>query len=351
MKFIFELAHPKHYYQFRATMHRLESEGHKILVVARDKDVLLKILEEENRAYAIYGQHGKRMLRKFTALPELFITYYKIVKKFGPDVIVSKASPYAAIISKFYQVKTAITPDSEVVTLTNKFVAPHSDVVITPKTFKVDFGQKHRFINGFFEDCYLHPSIFTPNAAVLDTLQLKPGQPYFILRFIGWTANHDVNNFGFSAEEKEKLVARLEPHGQVFISSEAALPENLEKYRIKIPASQMHSALHFAKIYVGDSQTMATESALLGTPSVRYNSFVGPNDMSNFIILENQYGILKNCASFADVENHIDGLLANPGSKQTWLKKRQSYYEQVGDVNEQIVNELVCQSLSTNYAN
>ncbi len=340
MKFIFELAHPKHYYQFRAAMRILESEGHEILVVARDKDVLLKILEEENRAYAIYGQHGKSMLRKFTALPELFITYYKIVKKFRPDVIVSKASPYAAIISKFYKVRTAITPDSEVVTLTNKFVAPHSDIVITPKTFQINFGEKHRYINGFFEDCYLHPSVFMPNEAVLDTLKVKPGQPYFILRFIGWTANHDVNNFGFSAEEKEKLVAQLEPHGKVFISSEAALPENLEQYRIKILASQMHSALHFAQIYIGDSQTMATEAALLGTPSVRYNSFVGPNDMSNFIILENDYSVLKNCATFKEVQSHVQSLLADSKSKQKWLKKRQSYYEQVGDINQQIVYEL-----------
>lgn len=341
MNILFELTHPKHFYQFRPVIHILEKEGHKIRIIARDKDVLLQILQEQNLSYELYGQHGKSMLKKFTVLPELFIIYAKIVRSFKPNLIVSKASPYATIIGRIFGIKTVVFPDSEIVKLTNKFVAPHSDVVITPKTFKVDFGQKHRFINGFFEDCYLHPSVFTPNAAVLDTLGLKPGQPYFILRFIGWTANHDLNNFGFSAEEKEKLVAQLEPHGRVFISSEAALPENLEKYRIKIPASQMHSALHFAQIYIGDSQTMATESALLGTPSVRYNSFVGPNDMSNFIILENQYGILKNCASFGEVQSHVDALLADPGSKKAWLEKRESYYEQVGDVNQQIVDELV----------
>ena len=340
MKYLFELTHPKHYYQFRPIINALEKDGHQVMVIARDKDVLLNILQEENRPYALYGQHGKSLLRKFTVLPKLLWSYAGIVRKYKPGLIVSKASPYAAIMGRFFGIKTVIFPDSEVVTLTNKFVAPNSNLVITPKTFKVNFGKKHRTVAGFFEDCYLHPSVFTPDEAVLSTLKLQKGQPYFILRFIGWMANHDVNNFGFSAEEKKKLVVQLESHGRVFISSEAALPENLEKYRIKIPASQMHSALHFAQIYIGDSQTMATEAALLGTPSVRYNSFVGPNDMSNFIILENQYGILKNCASFAEVQVHVEQLLADPASKATWLKKRQDYYDQVGNVNRRIIEYL-----------
>ena len=37
----------------------------------------------------------------------------------------------------------------------------------------------------------------------------------------------------------------------------------------------MHHALYFAQIYIGDSQTMAAEAAVLGTPSIRFNDFVG----------------------------------------------------------------------------
>ena len=48
MKYIFELNHPKHYYQFKYIMQSLQKQGHEILVLARDKDVLLKVLEEEN---------------------------------------------------------------------------------------------------------------------------------------------------------------------------------------------------------------------------------------------------------------------------------------------------------------
>lgn len=341
MKILVELAHPKHYYQFRAVLLFLEKNGHEITLLARDKDVLLKILQEENRPYLIYGRHGKSMFQKFFALPMLLLTYYRIARRQRPDMLVSKASPYAVIISWFYKVKTVITPDSEVVTLTNKFVAPASTAVITPATYGLDFGQKHKRFSGFFEDCYLHPSIFEPQKGVVEKMNPEKGKPYFILRFISWNANHDVNNYGFTADEKRTLVGLLQPYGSIFISSEGALPEELEPYRIKIPANQMHTVLHHAALYIGDSQTMATEAALLGTPSIRYNSFVGPNDMSNFIILEQKFDLLRNCASFQQVLDTAGQLLAADDTKTDWLRKRADYYAVAGDVNQQIVSFLL----------
>lgn len=37
----------------------------------------------------------------------------------------------------------------------------------------------------------------------------------------------------------------------------------------------MHHVMAFASLYVGDSQTMAAEAGVLGTPFVRFNDFVG----------------------------------------------------------------------------
>lgn len=338
MKILFELTHPKHYYQFRTVIRTLKESGHQLKVLARDKDVLLAILKEENLDYAIYGEHGKSITEKLTVLPRLLITYYRLIREFKPDLIVSKASPYAAIIGRFTRLKTIITPDSEVVTLTNKFVAPESTLVITPVNYGVDFGEKHKRFDGFFEDCYLHPNAFIPNQNLLQTIGINLSKPYFVLRFIAWNANHDVNKFGFSEIEKIALVKKLLPYGTVYISGEGDLPEEIRKYRINIPASAMHQVLHYASMYIGDSQTMATESALLGTPSIRYNSFVGPNDMTNFKVLEYTFHLLRNFNHFADLLNYIDTLLQDCTAKERWLKKRESYYEEVGDINEVLVS-------------
>ena len=38
---------------------------------------------------------------------------------------------------------------------------------------------------------------------------------------------------------------------------------------MNIDPSDMHHALAFASLYIGDTQTMAAEAAVLGTPSIR----------------------------------------------------------------------------------
>ena len=125
----------------------------------------------------------------------------------------------------------------------------------------------------------------------------------------------------------------------VYISSEKELPEELKEYKLPTPASAIHSVLAFADLYLGDSQTMATEAALLGTPAIRSNSFVGENDMSNFKMLENKYGLLRNIASFDEVLKTVQEF-SETSRKSEWMQKKEAYYASVGDINKEIVTIL-----------
>lgn len=333
MKYIFELNHPKHYYQFKYIMQMLQRNGHKVHVLARDKDVLLNVLQEEKVQYEIFGVHAKNMRDKVLATPKLVLNYLKIAKREMPDVIVSKASLYGTLVARLIGAKAIIFPDSEVVTLTNKVVVPMCSYVVTPATFGLDFGKKHIRIKGFFEDCYLAPSVFQPNEEVVKQYGLE--KPYALFRFVGWYANHDVNNSGFTAEQQRTMLQVAEQKMHVYISSEKKLPEDLEKYKLPTPAAEIHSVLAHADLYVGDSQTMATEAALLGTPAIRSNSFVGPNDMTNFIVLEKQYDLLRNIRDYEGVVDTIQDMIQN-SRKQEWETKKDAYFQKVGDANQQI---------------
>jgi len=97
--------------------------------------------------------------------------------------------------------------------------------------------------------------------------------------------------------------------------------------------------LAFADLYLGDSQTMATEAALLGTPAIRSNSFVGPNDMTNFKVLEENYSLLRNIRRFEDVLPVVTDFACN-SRKSEWQQKQSAYFEAVGDANMQIVQWL-----------
>ena len=221
--------------------------------------------------------------------------------------------------------------------MTNKYVVPLATKVVTPGSFGLDYGKKHVRIGGLFEDCYLAPSVFRPDDSIV--AQYKLERPYAVLRFVGWYANHDVANNGFTLEQKKQLIAAIAPHMRVYISSEKALPEELQQYRLPTPANKIHHVLAFADLYLGDSQTMATEAALLGTPAVRSNSFVGPNDMTNFKVLEEKYGLLCNIRAFEDVLAKVSEMAAQ-SRKAEWMAKRERYFEKVGDANAQIVKIL-----------
>ena len=334
MKYIFELNHPKHYYQFKYVMQILKSRGHEISVLARDKDVLLNVLQEEHVGYTVFGKHRKTMLSKVLGTFGLMFKYIAIVKEQRPDVFVSKASWYGSAMAKIFHKKSVIFPDSEVVKVTNRYVVPMCTKVITPDSFRLDYGSKHYRIKGIFEDCYLSPHVFQADEAVIEKYGLK--RPYAVVRFVGWFANHDVGKSGFNQREKEELVQAISKNMNVYISSENDLPDELGPYRLPTPASVIHDVLSFADLYIGDSQTMASEAALLGTPAIRSNSFVGPNDMSNFIMLQEKYGLLYNVAEPAEAISLATDMSKN-SRKVEWMEKRDKYYAQVGDCNAQIV--------------
>lgn len=334
MKYIFELNHPKHYYQFKYVMQALRERGHEIKVLARDKDVLLRVLDEENVPYTLFGKHNKTMSAKVLGTFALVRNYLAIARSYNPDVIVSKGSLYGTLTARIMHKRSVIFPDSEVVKVTNRYVVPLCTQVVTPQSFKLDYGSKHIRVPGIFEDCYLSPKVFHPDPKIVEQYGLH--KPYAILRFVGWFANHDVGNSGFNSEEKLALAKAIAENMTVYISSENELPSELASYRLPTPPSLIHHVLSFADIYIGDSQTMASEAALLGTPAIRSNSFVGENDMSNFVMLEKQYGLLHNIASPTEA-TRLAKEWSVSSRKEEWQKRREQYYASTGDINTQIV--------------
>ena len=62
---------------------------------------------------------------------------------------------------------------------------------------------------------------------------------------------------------------------RLFITSEKPILAEFEQYRLLIKPERIHHALYYADFLLGDSQTMAAESAVLGIPAFRINDFVG----------------------------------------------------------------------------
>ena len=223
--------------------------------------------------------------------------------------------------------------DDMVVTPVFARYANKASVIFTPSSLAHERrGENHLVYNGFHELAYLHPNWFIPDDRIFDVLGIEKDTDYFLLRFNSFEAHHDIGHGGMSYSQKMELVKKLEKHGRVFISSEKAIDPAFESYKLPDRPELMHSFLAFAKMYVGESQTMTSEAAVLGTPALKCNTFAGRLSIPNE--LEERYGL---CYSFLPGDygkmlSKIYELLAIPDLKGEWKTRKGKMLEDKIDV-------------------
>jgi len=324
MRIAVDVNHPAHVHFFRNFIREMEGRGHDVLVTASEKDVALRLLEEYGLDYVNLGAYGRSLGRKIAGIPRMDLRMYRIIRSFDPDVVLGFGSVRAAHASKLLGKPSIMFDDDE---YSFPYYAPFADAVFGFSGFKKTGGKVVK-INSYKELAYLHPDYFKPDTAALREMGVSAGEEFALLRFVSWEAFHDVGRGGFTPDLKRKLVETLGEYVTVFISSEGPLPRELERYRLPVGASRIHDVLYHAKLLVCDSQTMTTEAAVLGTPAIRSNSFVGSNDMGNFIELEGRYGLIFNYADPKEAVDKAIELVQTEGLKELWRDRRRRLLEE-----------------------
>lgn len=312
---------------------KLKEDGNEVLYLARKYGETLNVIEENAK---IYSEKASSKYGKIFALPFDVLRAYGYLKNFGADILLGFGiyeSYTSFILKKPALVFTDSEPrSSKFLALQYKLFLPFADIVITPDSFLDNLGKKQIRVSSYKELAYLHPKYYTPKDDVLDMMNVSRGEDFVLLRFNTFDAVHDIGVRGFSYEKKVKLVKELEKHARVFISSEGELSKELEKYSLPVPKTRIHDVIWHAKLLVTDTQTMTTESAILGTPAIRCNQFVGSRDMGNFIELENKYGLIFN---YRDAKKAIDKaleLVQVDDIKKEWARKRERLLKEKIDI-------------------
>ena len=337
MRILTDIGHPAHVHLFKNMIWDLEKKGYEIKITARDKDVALVLLDAYELEYENRGKGYGGLFGKVTGLIKINHRLYKIARRFKPDVLIGVHNPYIAQVGKLIRKPSIIFTDSEPVLIASWLTFPFCDSILVPSCFRKDLGSKSVRYKGYHELAYLHPNHFKPDPAILEELNLSKSDKFVILRFVAWQASHDIGQSGFDLETKQRLVKEIEKHARVFITSERPLPKEFEKYRITIPPHRIHDMLYYAQMLIGDTQTMTTEAGILGTPAIRCNSFVGENDMGNFIELEKKYGLIYSYRDPNDALNKALELLKNDNLKKEWQKKREKLLNEKIDVTKFMV--------------
>lgn len=303
MNILIDIGHPGHVHLMHPLAEELKSRGHKIHYAVRDIPVAKRLMEHYGMTpWVDLGGKKDSLAGKAKTVVSQDLQLLRYVRRnhidwgFSSGLVLSHVSKLTSMKAFMFD-----DDDDKAEPLITKYGHPLTDVVFTPDCIR----RKTRhavYYHGTHELAYLHPNRFTPNPVVLQHAGLQPGERFFIMRFVALKGHHDVGQQGLTLEQKQTLVDLLKPHGRVIITSERTIEPEFEPYRLPIQPEEIHSLMAYSSMFLGDSQTMTSEAAVLGVPALKCNTFAGRLSVPN--MLENNYQLC-----YAYPPDHFDDML------------------------------------------
>ena len=333
LRLLIDIGHPAHVHFFRNAIRMWQSRGHSVVLTIRDKDITSNLLDSFGFTYTIASKARKGVLGLGLELAEHNLCVLKTAIKHKSQILMGTSVAVAHVAPLIRAKSVVFSEDDESVAKTFvRLSYPFASYIVTPITLQEDHGSKHIQYEGYQKLAYLHPKYFEPDPTIKQKLGTEDDEPFFILRFVDLAAAHDIGEIGIDQAFQSRLVNYLENHGKVFITSERKISPDLEKNRLTLSPKEIHHAMYYAKVFIGDSQSMALEAAILGTPSLRINSFA---DRCS-ILQEIQHKYHLSYAFFPNQEEAIFNLLESwlneKDLSQIWQKRRQRMLEDKIDV-------------------
>ena len=279
MKILVYMGHPAHFYLYKNAIINWREHGHQVEILIKKKDILQQLLDNQQWEYHNILAEGRKNSKIGMALGTLKRAWRqnKFCKTFNPDILTG-TSVENSILGPLRRIPVVNCneDDAAVVPLYAKLSYPGADAILNPVVCNSGkWDTKATKYPSYQELAYLHPNHFAADKNIVEGYGIDTTKPYFVMRFASLKAHHDDGVKGINTEVAQRLVDILQPHGQIYITSERELEPQFEPYRIRINPLDMHHVMAFASLYIGDSQTMAAEAGVLGTPFVRFNDFVG----------------------------------------------------------------------------
>lgn len=319
MKIFIDIGHPAHVHYFRNFIQIMENKGHFFFISARDKDVTHKLLDYYGLKFTSRGRGRSGLFGKLTYLLFADVKLFNLAKKFNPDLFMSFSSSYAAHVSKVLKKPHIAFDDTEHAKYEHMMYVPFTDTILTPTCFNKSFGEKQIYFNSYMELSYLHPNRFQVKRDIKNIMGLGSNDNYVILRFVSWSASHDIGHKGLNDTTKIKLIDLLSKNYKVFISSEGDIPEKFEKYKLKIHPSDLHSVLANASLYIGEGSTTASECSVLGVPNIFVNSLTVGYCKEQ----QDKYKLCYHLKDDKEIADLIKFLLAKKNSREEWKNKKE----------------------------
>lgn len=329
MNILVQLVHPAHFYYYRDTIANLKSKGHNVIVAIVTKDVLEDIVKASGINYINICPKPLKGTGKIGLICDMIVRSFRLARLAQKNKIeiITGSSVESAQIGWLLHVPNINIgeDDAHIVPKYSNNIAPFVTVRISPNSCNNGLIEpKTVHFPGFWKLAYLHPNHFQANRTIVEQYGIDTQQSYFLLRFSALQAHHDKGIHGISTEVAQRLIDILSPHGHIYITSERPLEPQLEPYRLHINPLDIHHIMAFATLYMGDSQSMANEAAMLGVPSLRFNDFVGEKGIGVMEEMEHVYGLTYGISSREPEKLYarVEELLTMPRLREEFQERR-----------------------------
>ncbi|MCT4639883.1 MAG: DUF354 domain-containing protein [Bacteroidales bacterium] len=331
---LLEVNHPGQVHLFKYIYKELINNGNKVTVTTKENKTIEYLLNRYDIPYQTIGKKKNGIVKKI--LNQLIHDYntFKIVRKnkinigIGSSITNDHLSAFTSLKSIHFS-----DDDEYIVPYISKFSYPFSDLILSPDSlYFPKFHKKNIGYAGTHELAYLHPKRFTPDVNVIKNIGLTENDTFFVLRFVALTGHHDAGHKGISIDHKRELINYLKSFGKIFITSEKEIEPEFEQYRLPVAPHEIHSLLYYATMFMGDSQTMTTEAAILGTPAIKCNTFAGRLSVPNNLESEHDICYAYQPDDFDKFMDKVKSMLENSDIKKEWKEKVSKFLETKIDV-------------------
>lgn len=335
LRIALDITHPAHFHFFKNAIGEWKTRGHDVLILSRDKDLTLQLLDEAGIKHQCLTKVRSGMAGLALELVEHSYGVWRAMRKHRSQAVAAIGGTFIVRPAQVLRVPSLVFYDTENAKLSNRITYPAATRILTPRAYRDDLGTKQERYSGYHETAYLHPKRFTPDPSKLAVEGLKPGEPFTFIRLVSWKSHHDLQDYG--VKDPRNVVKRLEKYGRVLISSEAPLPDDLKPYERKGRVEDVHHVLAYATLFFGESATMASEGAQLGVPGI----FLSTSSRGYTDEEESHYQMVFNFNGEKAIEEDAlacaEKILADPNSPRIFHERRDKMMAELVDVTEYIV--------------
>lgn len=331
--------HPEHVRFFRHPIEELQAEGIEVSVYAREHGPTIELLDQYGLDYHVLAGSGSTPAELLAGHVAYEARLLAAARRHDVSVLASVGGRAVSHLAPLAGARSVVFLDWQP-GVTDRLVGALAHTVCTPAFLTPDVSSRSEQYAGFHELSHLHPDRFDSDPDAVRRLGLDPDERLFVLGFLNPTVEA-----GTGSSIVETLHERLSGYGAFAYADEhvgsatpsvtAATPDG--GTGATIPPADRADVLAHADLCLGDSGLLATEAAVLGTPSVLLWDDRIPTRIAE---LSDRYGLLHATADGDEFLEQVAAVATDPGAEELWVDRRDRLIAETTDVAGRVADVL-----------